>query len=103
MFVWLKHIKRRLRKMKDVSFWSNRLQEFHFGHLVLNKITFVITIVNFVILVSLKWDFDPLDYLIPIAIFTTFLIWFIGRYLEKKGVRKYFQTAQFKDVRLEGK
>ena len=59
------------------------------------------SIVNFIILVSLKWDFDPLKYIIPIALSSAFIIWYVGRVLEKRGFRKYFVQAQFKDVKFK--
>ena len=92
--------RKRLTMMKNASFWANRLQEFHFGHLVLGKVTFVISLVNLLMLFSLKFDFNPLLYLIPLGLIASLFIWLLGRYLEKKGIRKYFQDAQFKDVKI---
>ena len=83
------------------KYWANRLQEIQFGQMVWGKFTFILTVVNFVILISLKWDFDPTNYLIPIGILCAFLMWYTGRFLEKKGVRKHYREAEFKDVRLK--
>lgn len=99
---WMKWRKRFLM-MKNASFWANRLQEFHFGHLVLGKVTFVVSVVNLFMIFSLKYDFDPVSYLIPLTLVSALLIWFVGRFLEKKKIRKYFQDALFKDVNIGNK
>ena len=87
--------------IKKVSFWGNRLQELDFGHILFSKFVFVITVVNFTILISLKWDFDPTNYIVPIGLATALVLWYVGRIGEKKGLRKYFRQAQFKDVKLK--
>ena len=92
----LKKIRRRLTMMKDVSFWSNRLHEMHFGQLVIGKIQFLI---NMTILLKV-FDAPVWMYYIGLMV-SAFLIWYIGRFLEKKGFRKYFREAEFKDVRIK--
>ncbi len=85
----------------SVKFIAQRLQEFHFGHLVLSKLTFILTVVNFLVLISIRWGFDPINYLIFIVPLCVFIIWFLGWALERKGLRRSFIQAQFKDVRVK--
>ena len=70
----------------------------HFGQIIVGKIQFV---VNLTILLKV---FDSPMWLYPIGlILATFLLWYSGYFLEKKGVRKHFREAEFKNVKLEGK
>ena len=89
----LPRIKRKYMKIKDISFWANRLQELHFGQIVIGKIQFII---NLVILLKV-FDAPTWSYIVCF-ILGSFFIWYIGRILEKSGMRKYFQKAQLKDV-----
>lgn len=106
-FLWHKQLYPRLKGYKPLMSENRyrkigqRLQEMQFGQLVLNKFMAIITIMNTVILISVKWDFDPTYYLVPIGVLVGFMIWYIGHVLEKKGVRKYYREAEFKDVRLK--
>ena len=88
---------------KKIRFIGSRFQEYHFGHIVLNKFTFVITVVNFILLVSLKWDFDPTNYLFIIGLGCVVLIWIVGFILDRVGLRREFMNAQFKDVTVDTK
>ena len=106
-FIWLRRVRTRLKgyrpvlSQRKIKFIGRRFQEFHFGHIVLNKLTFVITIINFIILVSLKWDFDPTKYIIIIGLICVLFIWILGMFLDKVGLRREFMNAQFKDVELK--
>ena len=90
-------------KIKEVSFWSDRFQEFHFGHIITGKFLYVANVVTMVVVFSIKYGFDPIDYIIPLILFVIFTTWIMGRCGEKLGFRKYFRQAEFKDVKLEGK
>ena len=68
----------------------------HFGQIVAGKVQMVLTVT-----IALK-VFDVPYWIYPIAfIITIFLLWYVGRFLEKKGIRKYFREAEFKNVRLK--
>jgi len=82
----------------NIEFWSRRFQEFHFGQFVLAKFWWIISMVNALILISIKWDFDPIVYIVPMAIIILVVTWLFGRLLEKSGFREYFQKASFKNV-----
>ena len=79
---------------------GNILWDMHFGQIVLNKPMIIITLMNFIILLSLKWDFDPTYYLLPFGLFAAYMLWFVGHFLNKMGVRKAFTEANFKNVKL---
>lgn len=80
----------------SAKFWANRLQEMQFGQLVFGKIQII---VNLTILLKV---FDAPKWMYVIGLFfVAFMLWFVGRFLEKKGVRRYFREAEFKDVRLK--
>ena len=84
--------------IKSVSFWSNRYQEFHVGHVVTGSLGYLI---NLTILLKV---FDAPAWLYPVVLFGLALsVWILGRTLRKIGFWKYFQNAQFKDTNLEGK
>ena len=88
--------------LKDISFWANRFQEFHFGQFVIAKFWWLLSVVNALIIISIKWEFDPVDYIVPLVLFVVLFTWITGRILEKRGFRKHFQDAQFKNVKLGG-
>ena len=82
----------------NAKWWGKRLQEMQFGQIVVGKIQFV---VNLTILLKV---FDSPAWIYPIGlVMATFLLWFSGYFLEKKGVRKHFREAEFKNVKLERK
>ena len=77
-------------------FWANRLQEMHFGQIVIGKVQMII---NLTILLKV---FDAPLWMYIIGLFTaTFMIWYTGRFLEKCGVRRYFREAEFKNVSIK--
>jgi len=76
--------------------WGRRLQEMQFGQLVFGKFMFVI---NFTVLLKV---FDAPAWSYPVAfVLITFLMWYGGYLLDKKGVRRHFREAEFKDVKLK--
>ena len=79
-----------------IEFWAKRFQEMHFGQLVVGKIQFL---VNLTILLKV-FDAPVWSYYIGLVV-SAFMIWYIGRFLEKKGFRKHFRDAEFKDVHLK--
>ena len=77
------------------EWWGKRLQEMQFGQIVIGKAQFVITTT-----ILLKvFDVPYWVYAVAIPV-VTFLLWYSGYFLEKKGVRKHFREAEFKNVRL---
>jgi len=96
--LYLKYLrfKKRAIQIKKVSFWANRLHEMHFGQLVIGKLQFLI---NLTILLKV---FDAPTWMYFIGLFVSaFMIWYVGRFLEKKGFRKHFRQAEFKDVEIK--
>jgi len=82
--------------IKTPSFWANRLQEAHFGRIVIGMVQFIF---NVTILLKL---FDAAWWMYIVGLFTaSFLTWYTGRFLEKKGIRRYFREAEFKNVKLD--
>ena len=80
----------------QTKFWAKRFQELHLGTMVIGKIQFLI---NLTILLKV---FDAPVWLYVIGLFVSaFMLWYIGRFLEKKGFRKHFRDAEFKDVHLK--
>ncbi len=84
-----------------IKFLAKLLQEIHFAQIVLGKFTFIITVVNFIVLISLKWKFDPTQYIIILGFSSVILMWFMGWLLEKTGIRKHFQQRQVEGVKFE--
>ena len=80
-----------------IKWLGDRFQELHFGHIVIGKVAFIINIV-----ILLKVFDAPLWIYIAGLFIVTFLMWFIGWYMERKGLRKHFMNAQFKDVNKIG-
>ena len=103
LFFLKKYIIQNWRFAKTSEFWGRRLQELNFGHLILSKVALVVGFVNLILLISIKWDFDPMDYIIFIGIAILFCTWYLGRFLDRKGVRQAFRQAEFKDVKIESK
>lgn len=85
-----------------VAFLVKRFFEFHWGHFLFNKVTFIISVSNFLILISLKWEVNVINYLYYILPCLLIIIWFIGFLFEITGARKQFQDSQFKGVKLSG-
>jgi len=98
---WCMKLPKRIRMIKKPEFWANRLHELHFSQIVFGKFTFMLSVINFIVLISLKWDFDPMEYMIVIAPTTIFIMWFVGWILERWGVRQAFREAEFKNVRIK--
>ena len=96
LFIWLKHIKKRLPLLLQVSFWANRYQEFNIGHAVAGSFFFIINFLTFLKV------FEVQVWIYPIVIpFFVLLVWVNGRILKKIGFWKYFLNAQFKDTNIE--
>jgi len=88
---------------KRIKWLGARFQEAHFGHIVLGKVTFVLSISTFIVAASIKWGFDIDKYILPIILVSFFLIWFMGFLLERIGLRKEFQQSQLNDVEVRVK
>ena len=80
----------------SAKWWGKRLQEMHFGQIVIGKLQFII---NLTILLKV---FDAPTWIYPVGLaVSAFLLWYSGYFLEKKGIRKHFREAEFKNVRLD--
>jgi len=77
------------------------LWDMHFGQIVLNKLVIIISLLNFIILISLKWDFDIASYLLPVGLFAAYMLWLVGHFFNKLGIRKAFTEANFENVKLD--
>jgi len=87
-----------VRRTKQMG---NILWDMHFGQIVLNKPLIVINLINLLIVASIKWDFNPVYYIIPIGILGLYLLWLVGHLLNKAGIRQAFTEANFEDVKLK--
>ena len=80
----------------SAKWWGKRLQEMHFGQIVVGKVQFII---NLTILLKV---FDAPIWTYPVGlVVSTFLLWYSGYFLEKSGIRKEFRNAEFKDTNIE--
>ena len=84
--------------MQRINFIAKRFQEFNFGQVVWSKGTFLLAIVNVILLVSIKWDVSIEKYLVIIIPVTILLIWLTGYVAEKTGFRKAFMIEQYKHI-----
>ena len=83
-----------------VKYLADRFQEFHFGSMLWQKFNFLTVVANLIIVSSLKYDFNPVIFLVIGIPFLVFLIWLTGRILEVSGFRKAFYDATWKNVRI---
>jgi len=85
-----------------IDWIGDRLQELHFGSLIVGKISMVINLVVLITALSIKFKFEITGpTLILVGIAGLFLIWIIGFVLNVTGVRKSFMNSQFKDTNME--
>ena len=101
-FFWWKQLRPRLKGYKPLMSdnryrkIAKRLQEMKFGQLVLGAFFFIIN------MTTMLKVFDAPAWVYMVALpFTGFMVWFVGHWLEKHNVRKYFREEEFKDVRLK--
>ena len=77
-----------------MGFWSNRLNEFNWGHFLISKVVFLLNLV-----IALKIFDAPLWVYFVAPVIMLVLIMLIG-ILFDKYMRKYYVDAHYKDTGL---
>ena len=72
--------------------------QFDFGQIIIVKFTFLISVVNLMILISIKWDVDIMRYMYIIMPCIVLIVWFVGYILDITGFRGRFMSEKFKHV-----
>ena len=84
-----------------IEWIGQRFQEFHFGHMLINKVTALVTMTTLIITISIKWNFDPTILIIISVPALVLIIWVTGYVLDRTGIRAAFMNSQFKDVEIK--
>jgi len=66
--------------------------------MVVNKVGLVVNLFTAIVVVSVKWNFDPTKYVLIFVPLIMFLIWLVGFMFEKTGLREKFIGAQFQGI-----
>jgi hypothetical protein len=82
-----------------IKWIGNRLQELHFGSVIIGKASLVLNIIVLITTLSIKFGFKITGMLLIIVGITGLLfIWLIGFVCEITGIREAFMNSQFKNT-----
>lgn len=88
-----------------MRFIAKLFMQFEFGQQIVGKLSFVISVINMLVLLSLKLDMwnnkkikSVLLIIIPLMIIS---IWFLGYICEHSGFRKRYMEEKFKYIRKD--
>ena len=79
---------------KSIKFWSHQFQRIHFGQIMMGKVSFILTFVNLIFVLSIKYNFNPIIIVVLSVIVGIMILWLLGYWADVSGFKDGFESQQ---------
>jgi hypothetical protein len=76
-----------------IDWLAIQFQRVHFGQIVWGKLTFVISIINMILILSVKYDFNPILIALGMGSVSIIGLWITGWWADMSGFKNKFIAA----------